>query len=296
MSRQNQIMKSSVNAALDRLSAMRPGDPLGSEAELAAALGVSRTTTRAVLAHLRDSGLIRWEGRTKRLLRLPTPADRFDQGEVRPGAERARQDFLEWILRTDLPPGSVLPEAALARDLGIGRPILTALLAEFEGTGLIAREDRSSLRFRGFTKEYASEMFVMREMIEREAMRILTATPDHPALPRIAEMELLHIAMLARSDAAADAFPALDAQFHRLICHASGNRFFEEFGQRISIIVHYHYQWNKRDEAARNRAALREHLAVIQAILRGDGPRARALFDDHLATARRTLMASVQWG
>jgi len=59
--------------------------------------------------------------------------------------------------------------------------------------------------------------------------------------------------------------------------------------------VHYHYQWHKRDEATRNRAAIAEHLAVIEAILEDRRDEAVARFDAHLAAARDTLLASVNW-
>jgi hypothetical protein len=35
------------------------------------------------------------------------------------------------------------------------------------------------------------------------------------------------------------------------------------FYDLISMIFHYHYQWNKRDEKQRNIAAMREHLIYI---------------------------------
>lgn len=84
-------------------------------------------------------------------------------------------------------------------------------------------------------------------------------------------------------------FPALDAEFHRMICAAAENRFFDDFASRISIIVHYHYQWNKRDEITRNRAALREHLEVIQALVQGREDDAIAAHSSHLKTGARDL-------
>nr|WP_236638606.1 FCD domain-containing protein [Mangrovicoccus ximenensis] len=101
--------------------------------------------------------------------------------------------------------------------------------------------------------------------------------------------------MLSGPEAGLAEFPALDAQFHALVCGAAGNRFFDEFIQRISIIVHYHYQWRKDDEFARNRGAAEEHLKVLDAILEGRGEEAVRHFADHLATARGNLLRSVAW-
>jgi FCD domain len=74
---------------------------------------------------------------------------------------------------------------------------------------------------------------------------------------------------------------------------ASQNRFVQNFYDVISMIFHYHYQWDKADEKKRNRAALHEHLAYIAA-LRSRDPRAiDAKCRAHLRSARKTLLRSI---
>ncbi|WP_108263331.1 FCD domain-containing protein [Mangrovicoccus ximenensis] len=121
-----------------------------------------------------------------------------------------------------------------------------------------------------------------------------TARSGATRRPRAALAEA-HRRLLSGPEAGLAEFPALDAQFHALVCGAAGNRFFDEFIQRISIIVHYHYQWRKDDEFARNRGAAEEHLKVLDAILEGRGEEAVRHFADHLATARGNLLRSVAW-
>jgi DNA-binding GntR family transcriptional regulator len=60
----------------------------------------------------------------------------------------------------------------------------------------------------------------------------------------------------------------------------------------ISMIFHYHYQWNK-DEKQRNIAAMREHLVYIDGLQSRGGARARESCRAHMTTARATLMASI---
>jgi len=43
-------------------------------------------------------------------------------------------------------------------------------------------------------------------------------------------------------------FSDLDSRFHHLVNSAAPNRFIESFYDIITLIFHYHYQWNKRDE------------------------------------------------
>ena len=60
------------------------------------------------------------------------------------------------------------------------------------------------------------------------------------------------------------------------------------------MIFHYHYQWNKRDERPRNIVAMHEHLTYIDALQRRDASAVTQSCNAHMATARLTLLASIQ--
>ena len=73
MARDRNLFKKLVNRQLDRLEGLAPGAELGPEGALAAELGASRTTIRAVLAHLEDlvaRGLVQTDG-------MPSIAGRY---------------------------------------------------------------------------------------------------------------------------------------------------------------------------------------------------------------------------
>ncbi len=83
--------------------------------------------------------------------------------------------------------------------------------------------------------------------------------------------------------------PSLDNRLHRLITTAVPNRFIDDFYDVITLIFHYHYQWNKRDERQRNEVAIGEHLAYIDALLARDRQQVEHACRAHLASARQTL-------
>ena len=89
-------------------------------------------------------------------------------------------------------------------------------------------------------------------------------------------------------------FSDLDNRFHRLVNDASPNRFIVDFYDIISLIFHYHYQWNKRDERQRNEVALLEHLDYIEALFSRDPSRIEITCKSHLKSARKTLLASIE--
>jgi DNA-binding GntR family transcriptional regulator len=87
-------------------------------------------------------------------------------------------------------------------------------------------------------------------------------------------------------------FSDLDSRFHRLINSAAPNRFIDGFYDIITLVFHYHYQWNKRDERQRNEVAIQEHLTYIDALLGRNASIVELASRAHLASARGTLMRS----
>ena len=64
----------------------------------------------------------------------------------------------------------------------------------------------------------------------------------------------------------------------------------------ISIIFHYHYQWDKTDEKERNIVAIGEHLDYIAALRSRDLRLINAKCRAHLRSARATMLRSIVTG
>lgn len=294
MTRDNRLFKAQANRLLSRLAA-GDADVLGSEAGLAAEMCASRTTVRAVLSHLETLGVIAWEGRDKRLLRAPCPGDFFDEEEARSTHDLIQHRFLEWVLQRDVAPGTMLNESRLARQFDLPLSGLREFLIRFEPFGLIEKQRNRHWLLKGFTRDFVDEMFDVRRMFERRALSRLVGDPDPALLRRLTQTRADHMAIIQGGQRDALGFPALDARFHALICAGARNRFVSDFSGTISIIVHYHYLWNKKDEADRNWSAAQEHVTILDAVLAGDGPAANDALDRHLDTAYQTLLSSVDW-
>jgi DNA-binding GntR family transcriptional regulator len=201
---------------------------------------------------------------------------------------------MEWMLRGDARPGTMLNELDLARQFGVATNSIREFLNRFQRFGLIQKRPSSGWVFQGFTTAFALELFEIREMFElRSARAFGTAPAGHVNWQELAALRSEHLALLADIDHRFHDFSALDSRFHRLINSAAPNRFIDSFYDIITLIFHYHYQWNKQDERKRNEAAIREHLTYIDA-LEGRNP---AIIDlacrAHLASARETLIQSI---
>ena len=296
MSRDNSMYKEAFNTSLDFVGQLGVDATLPAEVELSEKWGISRTTVRAVLAHLDETGLIHWSGRTKVVLRKPKKSDYFAQEETISTSERLESRFMEYILGGDLTPGTILREAELVRDFGTSTSVVREFLIRFSRFGLIEKEPNRHWVLRGFTREFAIELFDVREMFENRAFAaVLRQGPEGAVQPRLLAMDAAHQKIVENIDAEYLNFPRLDEKFHRTMIDNLGNRFMSDFFQLVSMIFHYHYRWNKQDERERNLHAAHQHLAIIHALRDGDIVRAQAAFDAHLKDARKTLLNSVQW-
>ncbi|KPA20283.1 putative HTH-type transcriptional regulator YjjM [Shimia sp. SK013] len=296
MSRDNSTYKDSLNRSLDFVAALPIEGTLPSEVELTQRLGISRTTVRAVLTQLNESGIIQWSGRTKTVLRKPVPSDYFAQEETLSTSARVETLFMEFILGGDLKPGTILHESEMVREFGASTSVLRECLIKFSRFGLIEKEPNRHWVLRGFTQDFAIELFDVREMFELRAFQsLVNAGPDATTFTQLIALDKAHEKIIRNIDAEYLNFPRLDEQFHRILLDGLSNRFIDDFFELVSVIFHYHYRWNKKDEHERNLVAAQQHLAVIRALAAGDKDGAIDLFQTHLNAARSTLLGSVTW-
>jgi DNA-binding GntR family transcriptional regulator len=290
----NTVFKRAHNQWLARLDAYAIGSDIGSEPSWAEALGVSRTTVRSVLAAIAARGILSHDGRRKVLLRRPARTDLYPDPETEQVGAIVEKRFMKWILDGDCKPGQQINGLELARQFGVSTSAIRDYLKRFSQYGLLERRPSGSWAFKGFTSEFAEELFEVREMFElRSAQRFVALAADDPAWGALERIKHEHLVLIDEAERRFADFSELDERFHRLINDASRNRFIVSFYDLISMIFHYHYQWNKRDEKQRNIAAMREHLIYIEGLQSRDRARATESCRAHMTTARATLMASI---
>ena len=200
---------------------------------------------------------------------------------------------MDWMLRDNPRPGTTINELELARQFGVATTSIREFLNRFQRFGLIEKRPNAGWVLKGFTPDFALELFEIREMFEVRSARAFASLPDtSPHWRHLDALRLEHVALFDQIDRRYHDFSDLDARFHRLINAASPNRFIDGFYDIISLIFHYHYQWNKHDERQRNEIAIQEHLAYIAALLSRDEAAVERACRTHLASARLTLIRS----
>jgi len=287
------VFKRAFNEVLDVVGGIADGSRLPSEKALSEQLGVSRTTVRKVIATLTARGVVAGNGRERIVHSSRGTMSPFPQAETVSAFEQVEKRFMEWILRENTRPGTMINELELARRFGVATTGIREFLNRFQRFGLIEKRPNSGWLFKGFTESFALELFEIREVFElRSAIAFAGLPASSPLWPRLQALRDEHLSLLSDIERRYQDFSDLDSRFHRLVNSATPNRFVDSFYDVITLIFHYHYQWNKRDERQRNEAAIREHLAYIDALLSQNVvvvvPACRA----HLESAKTTLLRS----
>lgn len=295
MARTDERFRAAYNQLLDFCDDLSVGDQLPAELTLAAHLDVSRTVVRAALERLQSEGILNWDGRSKSLLREAKATDRLEVKFQQISPEELEHQFLNWILRFDVPPQTSLNVTELARKFGVPAYGLQEFLASLSRMGLVRRRAKGGWELVGFTRDYAVELSDFRMMMELNAISHLLALPDeHEIWSRLAELEVAHRKLAEEIDDRFHDFSVLDEQFHTAIGSVVKNRFVTEFQKVITLIFHYHYQWDKKDERERNLAAIGEHLDLIEALKTRSEDAAMKAARHHLTTSKQTLLSSLR--
>ncbi len=261
---------------------------------MVALAGGSRTAIRSALVYFHTRGLID-DLKERRLLRKPAREDFFDIADLQSGSDRVRQVLLDRIYHSDLPPGAEFSEAELARAAGVSTISVREFLIEFSRYGLIEKKPHGGWRLCAFDRGFAMELADVREMFELAAIeRFGTLAAGDEAFAALNELIVRHEQLGSVMPARHKDFPALDRDFHTFLIGRLNNRFAQGFYDIVSLVFHYHYQWDKGTEMARNQYAAHEHLDILRALARRDIAGALEAMRIHLNSSRSTLLQSIR--
>jgi DNA-binding GntR family transcriptional regulator len=295
MARPPTVFKRSANLLLQHIAEhVAVGDVLPTEQQMADVGEGSRTAIRSALVYFHERGLISGM-KERRLLRRPVRKDYFDIAELQTGADRIRQVLMERIYHSDLPPGAEFSETELARAAETSTISVREFLIDFSRFGLIQKKPRGGWRLCAFDRSFAMELADVRQMFEFAAVEhFAKLAPNDPAFATLDQLIARHEQLGSVMPARHKDFPALDRDFHTFLIGLLGNRFAQGLYDIVSLVFHYHYQWDKGEEMARNQYAVHEHLDILRALARHDIAGALDAMRIHLNSSRSTLLQSIR--
>lgn len=201
------------------------------------------------------------------------------------------RSLTEAIVSGQLPPGSKVAEAAVARELGVSRAPVREAGRLLESQGLLVTHPGRGFFVRAHSPEDIDDLYDLRICIEKHAA-VLAArrlTPEGAqALRR----------QLAVLDAAAQGHdPAAqveeDYRLHRLICEMSGNRrllrLFDDLSSELRIVIGLIGRLYDDPQRIAD-----THRPLLDAIESGDDARIAAAVEFHLGDAWRGVAGLVR--
>ncbi|MEU0479793.1 GntR family transcriptional regulator [Streptosporangium sp. NPDC006013] len=206
-------------------------------------------------------------------------------------AEYAYTRVKELILSGALPPGSVISQAKLARDIGISTTPLREALRRLKSEGLVELDAHRDARVADLAAEEARDLLEMRRSLDplavalaaerrtkadiatmRAAVRNLEPLPGNPAYEQLVAHRRFHTALYTSSHNDL-LIQTLDSLWDK------ADRY-----RRLALEV-------ERGQAARDRKAA-EHQALLECVIAGDAEGAAAVMHEHIDTS---LGAQAAW-
>jgi len=200
-------------------------------------------------------------------------------------SELAYQRILERIVSLDMAPGSVVNEARLRDELGIGRTPIREALQRLARENLVRSIPHRGTFVTDVNITDLARITEVRVVLEAHAARL--AAEKLAGADRDTVEELLELLGRGYVTDQRDLMQ-LDRQIHGAIYHAARNPFLEATLERyFNLSLRLWYLVLDRD--VRLREAVDEHVELLRAILAGDGELAETIMRKHVTGFEREI-------
>jgi DNA-binding GntR family transcriptional regulator len=203
-------------------------------------------------------------------------------------AERAYYQLRDRIVTLQLPPGAILREDELMRELGIGRTPLREAVKRLALENLVAVQPRRGTFVTHVDVADIVHITEVRVELEAQAAELAALRMDADARAR-AEALVTELESLSSEDH--DALMRFDERIHRFVYATSRNPYLAETLERyfaLSLRVWYVVL----DRVPGLGGAVHDQERLLEALLARDPPRARAIMREHILAFQREILAA----
>lgn len=213
--------------------------------------------------------------------------------------------LLDYVTRGDLGPGAKLPsERRLMEALQVGRSTIRETLAAFQVLGIVESRAGSGTYLRGSATALLPTVINwglalgdarLRDLVEaRGALEVVSAQfAATRVTPESADRLLANTALMAEVDNDPARFVDTDIDFHFLVADIAGNAVLADMLHSVRALLRV---WIERAIATEHgtEETLVEHMAVAEAIRRGDAIAAAEAMRRHMTAAAERLERSLE--
>jgi DNA-binding GntR family transcriptional regulator len=196
------------------------------------------------------------------------------------------------INRGDLAPGARVPERALCERFAISRTPLREALKVLAAEGLVDLLPNRGARIATLEDGHLVHLFEVIAALEAEGGRLACQRITADALAEIQGMHYRMYAHFLRQEL--PEYFALNQGIHQAILVASGNPVLvATYGSLAGRITRARYMAN-RMRPERWQTAMKEHDAILDALVRRDGAALGALLAQHLENKRDIIIEAIR--
>ena len=198
----------------------------------------------------------------------------------------AHKAIMGMLLSGEMEPNEVVTERQIALQLGISRTPLREAVRRLEGERFLERQRSGALVVRALPVEEFMHILNVRRLIEGEAARLAAGRVPLDALEGLKSCIAYALGLPDGSET--PDLAASDRDLHTLIAQASGNPVLQQIIGDLKMRTSM-FKFGR--QPSRRKCVCAEHLAIIDALIAGDGQAALAAMQNHVDQVRLTILA-----
>lgn len=225
---------------------------------------------------------------------MPTPVENRTTKPALNTATLSQQVYAHLragILDNTYPPGSALPEEALAAKLNVSRVPVREALRRLSAEGLVDIKPRQGASVSELTSKQFLDAYQVREALEVLAVRL--AVPKLTAEDLVQLDELQQTMQRSADEDDANAFFASNAQFHNFLVDKADNGDLKTIYESL-IDRMRRYRRPSLGLRGGMTKSIDEHAAILLAIREGDTDEAAHLIAEHIHVPQTVLESELE--
>lgn len=196
--------------------------------------------------------------------------------------------ILQRLISLQIPPNEHISVDALVRELGVSQTPIRGALSRLEANGLVVRKHNSGFAAAPMpTAKRFQDLYELRLLLEPQAAALAAGRMSSQQRQKLADLNG-RLAGLAKGDVRTGygSFALIDAEFHDLVAHGSGNELIAESLARLYTHLHL---FRLRLHSIVTLSAVREHHEIVAAIMAEDAPAAESAMREHIVESRKRM-------
>ena len=192
--------------------------------------------------------------------------------------EQVAEQLRQRIFRRELEPGSWIDELKIAEEFGISRTPLREALKVLAAEGLVTMKVRRGAYVTEMSEKDLRDVYHLLSLLESDAAAVVATRAESSQLQAL---QALHTELEAAVQER-ERFFALNEQFHMLLLELADNRWRSQVVTDLRKVMKLN-RHNSLFKQGRLEDSLREHRAILAAIMSHDAPAAAQAMQTHFA-------------